>query len=52
MANDPAVRAFWEKNPQGIYIPALFGTQGGAGEVGQAIKKLDTSGDGYLSRTS
>ena len=44
--------AWWEQNPQGIYTPALFGTQGGLGEVGRAISKLDTDGDGYISRAS
>ena len=31
MVDDPVAREFWEKNPQGIYIPALFGAKGGAG---------------------
>ena len=41
---------FWERNPKGIAIQALFGDKGGAGEIGQAIKKLDASGDGYISK--
>ena len=41
---------WWANNPNGIYTPALFGTQGGLGEVGQAISKLDTDGDGYINR--
>lgn len=41
---------FWERNPKGIEVAALFGDKGGSGEIGQAIKKLDASGDGYLSK--
>ena len=43
-------RDFWEKNPRGIPVAALFGDQGGAGEVGRRIKGLDVSGDGFLSK--
>ena len=41
---------FWANNPQGVTVDALFGGQGGAGEIGQAIKRMDVNGDGYLNR--
>ena len=47
---DSVAEEFWRLNPKGISVAALFGTQGGLGEVGQAIAKLDSSGDGYLSK--
>ena len=41
---------FWVLNPKGIDVEALFGDRGGAGEIGTAIKKLDATGDGYISK--
>ena len=41
---------FWANNPQGVTVDALFGTQGGAGDIGNAIKRMDVNGDGYLNQ--
>lgn len=42
---------FWEANPKGVPIAALFGTQGGSGEVGTQIRKADADADGYLNKS-
>ncbi|XRB25176.1 hypothetical protein RI054_42g150340 [Pseudoscourfieldia marina] len=43
--------AFWNENPRGVPLEALFGNAGGAGEIGARLRTHDISGDGYLDKT-
>ena len=42
---------FWNENPRGVPLEALFGNAGGAGEIGARLRTHDISGDGYLDKT-
>ena len=47
-ADDAAT--FWDRNPKGIPVQALFGAQSGMGPIGTRIKSGDLDADGYMSK--
>lgn len=42
--------SFWDLFPHGVPVEALFGSQGGSGEVGRRLRTYDKNGNGFLDK--